>query len=46
MPEICRFYGIVSRMFFADHLPAHFHAEYGRHVDAVPRTRIVSTASP
>jgi Domain of unknown function (DUF4160) len=31
MPEICRFYGIVIRMFFADHVPPHFHAEYGEH---------------
>ena len=28
MPEICRFYGIVIRMFFYDHNPPHFHAEY------------------
>ena len=31
MPEICRFYGIVIRMYFNDHLPAHFHAQYGDH---------------
>ena len=30
MPEICRFYGIVVRMFFSDHNPPHFHATYGR----------------
>lgn len=29
MPEISRFYGIVIKMFFADHPPPHFHAEYG-----------------
>ena len=29
MPEISRFYGIVIRIYFADHLPPHFHAEYG-----------------
>lgn len=28
MPEICRFYGIIIKMFFQDHSPAHFHAEY------------------
>ena len=28
MPEISRFYGILIKMFFADHLPPHFHAEY------------------
>ena len=31
MPEICRFYGIIIRMYFADHPPPHFHAEYGEH---------------
>lgn len=29
MPEISRFFGIVIRMFFNDHNPPHFHAEYG-----------------
>ncbi len=29
MPELCRFYGIVIRMYFADHAPPHFHAQYG-----------------
>lgn len=28
MPEISRFYGIVIKMYFADHAPPHFHAEY------------------
>ena len=28
MPEICRFYGIVIRMFFDDHNPPHFYAQY------------------
>ena len=28
MPEISRFYGIVIRMYFGDHPPPHFHAEY------------------
>jgi len=28
MPEISRFYGIIIKMFFLDHLPPHFHAEY------------------
>jgi hypothetical protein len=28
MPEISRFYGIIIRMYFADHHPPHFHAEY------------------
>lgn len=29
MPEISRFFGIVIRMFYNDHAPPHFHAEYG-----------------
>jgi hypothetical protein len=29
MPEISRFYGIVIRLFYGDHFPPHFHAEYG-----------------
>ena len=28
MPEISRFYGIVIKMFFDDHAPPHFHAQY------------------
>ncbi len=28
MPEISRFFGIVIKMYFGDHLPPHFHAEY------------------
>ena len=29
MPEISRFFGIIIRMYFDDHQPAHFHAFYG-----------------
>jgi len=29
--EISRFYGIMIKMFFFDHLPPHFHAEYGEY---------------
>ena len=29
MPEISRFYGIVIKMYYNDHNPPHFHAEYG-----------------
>lgn len=32
MPEITRFYGIIIKMYFADHLPPHFHAIYGEYV--------------
>ena len=28
MPEICRFLGIVVYMYFKEHNPPHFHAEY------------------
>ena len=28
MPEISRFFGIIIKMFFDDHNPPHFHAEY------------------
>jgi hypothetical protein len=31
MPEICRFYGIVIKMYFAEFAPPHFHAEYAEH---------------
>ncbi|TAN43434.1 MAG: DUF4160 domain-containing protein [Nitrospirae bacterium] len=29
MPTISIFYGIIIRMFFDEHAPPHFHAEYG-----------------
>jgi hypothetical protein len=32
MPEISQFLGIVIKMFFDDHNPPHFHAEYGGEV--------------
>lgn len=32
MPEIARFYGIIIKMYFVDHNPPHFHAEYGEYV--------------
>jgi len=31
MPEISRFFGIKIKMYFGDHPPSHFHAEYGEH---------------
>lgn len=31
MPEISRFLGIVIRMFWNEHNPPHFHAEYADH---------------
>lgn len=34
MPEICRFYGIIIKMFFKpkEHEPSHIHAIYGEKV--------------
>ena len=34
MPGICRFYGIVIKMFFKpkEHEPSHLHALYGEHI--------------
>lgn len=29
MPTISQFFGIIIRMFYGDHAPPHFHAEYG-----------------
>ena len=31
MPEISRFLGIVIRMYYREHAPPHFHAEYGEY---------------
>lgn len=31
MPQISRFFGIIIYMYFNDHSPPHFHAEYGEH---------------
>jgi len=31
VPEISRFYGIIIKMYFDDHTPPHFHAQYGEH---------------
>lgn len=31
MPEICRFFGIVIKMFYDDHTPPHFHVEYNEY---------------
>ena len=35
MPEISRFFGIVIRMFYAEHGVPHFHARYGRDLVSV-----------
>jgi len=42
MPELCRFSGIVIRMYLGDHSPPHFHAEYaGYEVRIAIRDRCV-----
>ena len=28
VPEVSRFFGIAIKMFYSDHAPPHFHAEY------------------
>ena len=35
MPTIATFYGIIIRMFFDEHAPPHFHAQYGEFKAAV-----------
>ena len=31
MPRICEFFGVVIYMYYNDHRPPHFHAEYAEH---------------
>lgn len=35
MPRISHFYGIVITMYFYDHNPPHFHAQYAEHHAAI-----------
>jgi len=35
MPTISIFYGIIIRMFFEEHAPPHFHAQYGEYKAAI-----------
>lgn len=44
MPEISRFYGIVVKMYYNDHAPPHFHAEYGEHEIVIGLTPIAVLA--
>lgn len=49
MPIISQFYGIVIRMFYADHAPPHFHAGYAEHeliVGISPIAILAGTAPP
>lgn len=43
MPTISSFYGILIRMFFNDHAPPHFHAEYGEFKAVVDKERLSVT---
>lgn len=43
MPRISAFFGIVIRMFYNDHSPPHFHAEYGEH-EAVYRIETIEVS--
>jgi hypothetical protein len=31
MPELSRFYGVIIKRYYRDHLPPYFHAEYGEY---------------
>ena len=44
MPEISRFYGIVIRMYFNDHNPPHFHAQYSEY-DVIINIRTLAVIS-
>ena len=48
MPEICRFYGIVIKMYFDDHNPPHFHAEYAGEevVISIPDAEVLAGSIP
>lgn len=48
MPEICRFYGIVIKMYFNEHQPPHFHAYYGEHqaLVSIPTLAIIAGKLP
>ena len=35
MPIISQFFGIIIRMFFNEHVPPHFHVQYGEYKAAV-----------
>lgn len=46
MPEISRFLGIAIKMFFDDHNPPHFHAEYGEYTALIDiRTLLLFSGS-
>lgn len=49
MPEICRFYGIVIKVYFADHSPPHFSrrgTRNTRHEFAIESLAVISGKLP
>ena len=40
MPTISQFFGILIRMFFNDHPPPHFHADYNEHQAVIDIRRL------
>ena len=44
MPELSRFYGIITRMYFNDHLPSHFHAYYSEY-EAIISTQTLAVVA-
>ncbi|MCP4295141.1 MAG: DUF4160 domain-containing protein [Proteobacteria bacterium] len=48
MPILSRFYGIIIRMFFDEHAPPHFHAEYGEYelVVSIKQIHIMKGKAP
>lgn len=48
MPELCRFGGIVIKMYVGDHAPPHFHAEYAGHEMqmSIEHRRVMNGAFP
>jgi hypothetical protein len=48
MPEISRFFGIVVFIYFKEHNPPHFHAEYGGQVAAfsIPELSLMEGSLP
>lgn len=48
MPTICQFFGIVIKMYYNDHPPPHFHAEYGGHeaIYEIETLRVVEGGLP
>jgi hypothetical protein len=48
MPTISMFFGIVIRMYYGDHAPAHFHAFYQGHeaLIAIETTEVIAGELP